>query len=65
MAPMRAANPGRRRKEGHGMVSGSSHEENREDAKERFAGHLAPAYRAMKYIAQLSTTADPTKSTKQ
>jgi hypothetical protein len=62
---MRAANPGRRRKEGHGMVGGRASKQNREDAKERFAGHLAPAYRAMKYIAQLSTIADPTKSTKQ
>jgi hypothetical protein len=51
--------------EGHGMVNRRACKQNRENAKEGFAGHVAPAQRAMKYIAQLSATAEPTKSTKQ
>ena len=47
------------------MVSRRAREQNRENAKESCAGHLAPPHRAMKYIAQLSAAAEPTKSTKQ
>jgi hypothetical protein len=47
------------------MVNRRACKQNRENAKEGFAGHVAPAHRAMKYIAQLSATAEPTKSTKQ
>jgi hypothetical protein len=39
--------------------------QNRYDAKESLAGHIAPAYRAIKYMTQLSTIAEPANSTKQ
>jgi hypothetical protein len=47
------------------MIDRRACEQNSDDAKESCARHLAPAHRAMKNIAQLNATAEPTKSRKQ
>jgi hypothetical protein len=62
---MRSAIAERRIDEGNSMIDRRACEQNSDDAKESCARHLAPAHRAMKNIAQLNATAEPTKSRKQ